>query len=409
MLFPSRKVARRCIDFIKAKDPTVQASQLRVVELVVDPSNVMTDNLRKVGVSISAVLLPKESFPVAKQYWQHSGDGISSRRAEFCHALFKEGLLVEENGPKTIRSGEQRLCKGPKRYQRGSSIDKTPKLPQSNGTDAVGSTENGLTNGSSENRESSQFVEERFGRNLDVSFVDNAKAAIRRRIAGSLIGEIDLEVPLSPGGDTRIRGVAGLSEEDVYLYSCGMNSIFNAHQMMLEARGSLKSIMFGFPYVDTLKILEKFGPGCIFYGHGSSEDLDNLERRLKSGEKYLALFCEFPGNPLLKSPDLHRIWKMAETYDFGVVVDETIGNFINVHVLPYADIVVSSLTKVFTGECNVMGGSAVLNPQGRYYRALKKCPPYIMKTTTGRRMQYSWSAIVETLFPGSKGLIEMPK
>lgn len=53
-------------------------------------------------------------------------------------------------------------------------------------------------------------------------------------------------------------------------------------------------------------------------------------------------------------------------------MDETIGNFVNVHVLPYADVVVSSLTKVFTGECNVMGGSAVLNPQGRYYAQLKK-------------------------------------
>ena len=53
-------------------------------------------------------------------------------------------------------------------------------------------------------------------------------------------------------------------------------------------------------------------------------------------------------------------------------MDETIGNFINVHVLPDADIVVSSLTKIFSGECNVMGGSTIFNPQGKYYQALKK-------------------------------------
>ena len=111
-----------------------------------------------------------------------------------------------------------------------------------------------------------------------------------------------------------------------------------------------------FPYIDTLKILEKWGPGCLFYGHGASADLDDLERRCESGERFLALFCEFPGNPLLKTPDLRRIRTLANRYDFAVVVDETIGNFINVHVLPYADVVVSSLTKVFTGECNVMGG-----------------------------------------------------
>jgi cystathionine gamma-synthase len=111
-----------------------------------------------------------------------------------------------------------------------------------------------------------------------------------------------------------------------------------------------------FPYIDTLKILEKFGPGCIFYGHGSAEDLDDLESRLSNGEKLLALFCEFPGNPLLKSPDLTRIRDLAHQYDFAVVIDETVGNFLNVNVLPYADVVVSSLTKVFSGDSNVMGG-----------------------------------------------------
>ena len=111
-----------------------------------------------------------------------------------------------------------------------------------------------------------------------------------------------------------------------------------------------------FPYIDTLKILEKWGPGCLFYGNGSSFDLEDLEARCKNGDKFLALFCEFPGNPLLKTPDLRRIRALADQFDFAVVVDETIGNFMNVHVLPAADIVVSSLTKVFSGDSNVMGG-----------------------------------------------------
>jgi cystathionine gamma-synthase len=119
---------------------------------------------------------------------------------------------------------------------------------------------------------------------------------------------------------------------------------------------SIKADNTSFPYIDTLKVLEKFGPGCIFYGNGSSEDLDDLERRLKGGEKFLGLTCEFPGNPLLKSPDLVRIRELADRFDFVVTVDETIGNFLNVNVLPYADIVVSSLTKVFSGDSNVMGG-----------------------------------------------------
>lgn len=114
-----------------------------------------------------------------------------------------------------------------------------------------------------------------------------------------------------------------------------------------------------FPYVDTLKILEKWGPGCVFYGHGSSSEIDDIEWRCKFGQRFLALFCEFPGNPLLKTPDISRLRALADRYDFAIVIDETIGNFINVHVLQYADVIVSSLTKVFSGDSNVMGGREV--------------------------------------------------
>ena len=108
--------------------------------------------------------------------------------------------------------------------------------------------------------------------------------------------------------------------------------------------------------VPTLKVLQKFGPGALFYGHGEAHELDDLQRRLEQGEKYLALFCEFPGNPLLKAPDLDRIRHLANQYGFAVVVDDTIGNFLNVDVLSHADVVVSSLTKLFSGDSNVMGG-----------------------------------------------------
>jgi cystathionine gamma-synthase len=371
MLFPSIKTARGCVSFIQSRDSSICAEQLQVVDLVLDKHRADSDVLRKVSPSISAVMFPRSLFPIAKQYWQHSGDGISSRRAEYCHGLFQERLLVEHTALQPISNGFQKACKGPRRYQRGS-IDKSPSKAHS---DALGSSEvnhQPALHPPQEARESTQFLEERFGRNLDVSFVDNAKSAIRRRIAGSLMGEVDLSTTPTLEVSSNMRGVVELSEDDVYLYPCGMNAIFHTHRMMLEARGPLKSISYGFPYVDTLKILEKFGPGCIFYGNGSSEDLDDLERRLKGGERFLSLFCEFPGNPMLKCPDLQRIRRLADDHDFGVIVDETIGNFINVHVLPYADVVVSSLTKIFSGECNVMGGSAILNPRGRYYQALKR-------------------------------------
>ncbi|KAA8566321.1 hypothetical protein EYC84_008909 [Monilinia fructicola] len=367
MLFPSAKTARNCVAFMLSREKSISPGSLNVVDLVLDRNRASSEVLTKISPSISAVLFPKELFPVAKQYWQHSGDGVSSRRAEFCHTLFQEGLLVKKTSPPSSQNGDK-PCKGPKRYQKGS-VDKSSR--GHNGSGSGDGHQSSIMPINSEARESSQFLEERFGRNLDVSFVDNARSAIRRRITGSLVGEVDLAETPNTDTTSNMRGVPELSEEDVYLYPCGMNSIFNAHQMLLKTRGSLKSISFGFPYVDTLKILQKFGPGCTFYGNGSSEDLDELENRLKAGEKYLALFCEFPGNPMLNCPDLKRIRALADEYDFAVVVDETIGNFINVHVLPFADIVVSSLTKIFSGECNVMGGSAIFNTSGKYYQALK--------------------------------------
>jgi cystathionine gamma-synthase len=366
MLFPNETIAQRCVDFIKDKAPAQAQEQLDTVHLVLDSSNPAAAALKPIGPTVSAVLFVPEAFPFAKQYWQHSGDGISSRRAEFCSSLLDQGLLVPDDSPRPPASPVRRVpCKGPRRYQRPMSVDETLSPPRNgngngNGTRAAPDTE-----------ETSRYVEERFGRNLDISLVERAKTAIRRRIAGTLTQDVDVKNHPLPQAEPSNRGVKGLTESDIYLYPCGMNAIYNMHRLLLKARGSHKSISFGFPYVDTLKILQKFGPGCLFYGRASEGDLDDLEQRLESGERFLGLFCEFPGNPLLSCPNLKRIRALADLYDFAVVVDETIGTFANINVLQDADVVVSSLTKIFSGDCNVMGGSAVLNPRSRYYAELK--------------------------------------
>ncbi|KAK4194445.1 putative cystathionine gamma-synthase [Triangularia verruculosa] len=362
-LFPTRQVAARCASFVKLRAPPAVVSSLEVVHLVLDTTNPQAGSLHGLSPAISAVISSPEGFSLLKQYWQHTGDGVSSRRAEFCHSLFRGGLLRVDEVPKNSAvSMSPKPCRGPKRYQRGGSLDGgKPSTPSPTSTPAP------------DKEETSRFLEERFGRNLDVSFVEPAKSAIKRRIAGALTSDRELTASPVPEKEmeSNTRGIVNLREDDIYLFPAGMNAIFNAHRALLGARGSLKSVNFGFPYVDTLKILEKFGPGCIFYGNASEADLDDLETRLKAGERFLGLFCEFPGNPLLTCPNLARIRQLADTYDFAVVVDETIGTFANINVLPFADIVVSSLTKIFSGDCNVMGGSAIFNPNSRYYSALK--------------------------------------
>ncbi|GMF16490.1 unnamed protein product [[Candida] boidinii] len=153
-----------------------------------------------------------------------------------------------------------------------------------------------------------------------------------------------------------------------------MASIFNAHQIILntiENSDELKSVCFGFPYVDTLNILKKWGAGVNFYGFGDDQSLDELEKYLESGNKILSFFCECPSNPLLKTPNLKKVKMLSDKFNFAVVVDETVGNFLNINVIPYCDIVVSSLTKVFSGDSNVMAGSLVLNPDSKFYNLFK--------------------------------------
>ncbi|KAK1457919.1 cystathionine gamma-synthase [Colletotrichum cuscutae] len=360
MLFPTPRIARRCLAFVKKHADASISAGATVIDFGLDMTKDISPLLRSLSPTVSAVVYAPEVFPFAKQYWQHTGDGISSRRAEFCHGLLKEGLFVPVARP---NSPVGKAHRGPKRYHRPSSIDDTKTAhhpaakvnPQS----------------AFETQESLRFLEERFGRNLDLSLVERARLAIKRRIAGAMAADMEASISSLPPMGENARNQKDLQESDVYLFPCGMNAIYNAHRAMLRARGDLQSVNFGFPYVDTLKILQKFGPGCLFYGRASEDDLDDLEKRLESGERFLALFCEFPGNPLLTCPNLARIRTLADKYDFGVVVDETIGSFINIDVLQYADIVVSSLTKIFSGDCNVMGGSAILNPSGKYYQALK--------------------------------------
>jgi cystathionine gamma-synthase len=362
MLVPTTACANRCVEFILKYSPETDRSSVKILKFVPGTRKEGTFAQNSVHPRLVAVVYPKGLWPIAKQFWQHTGEGITSRRAEFCHRAFDDNSMVLSTSPPPTP-----IAKGPKRYQR-LSVDNT--TINGNGQTSNGAHEETISN----KMDSAQFVEERFGRNLEVKLAGQAKLAIRKRIAGAFTSTDDLPESLSQPDDAeqvRNEGVPTFSTNDVYIYSGGMNAIYHAYLALKASVREAQSVMYGFPYVDTLKILEKFGPGAIFYGHCSSDELDDLESRLKTGKRITSLFCEFPGNPLLKTPDMQRIRRLADQYDFAVVVDETIGNFLNVHVLPYADVLVSSLTKIFSGDSNVMGGSMILNPNSRYYSRLK--------------------------------------
>ena len=237
-LFPSHAVSARCVQFLRDQVPSLTANAVRIVDLY--PNDALQNDAENSHESstkpiVSAVLFPRNHAKIAKTFWQHSGDGISSRRAEYCHKAFSDGRL----GAKGVSCEEIKglsvssPSKGPRRYQKRDSVDMFAHK-----TNEVTSN--------SERKDSVQFVEERFGRNLDASLAANAKLAIRRRIAGALTANVDLHEALEMSKPpSRKAQVEGFSEDDVYLYPCGMSSIFNTHRNMMACRGAQKSISYG--------------------------------------------------------------------------------------------------------------------------------------------------------------------
>jgi cystathionine gamma-synthase len=165
-----------------------------------------------------------------------------------------------------------------------------------------------------------------------------------------------------------------VSPDDVYLFQTGMASIYYVHQYLLSMYNT-KSVLFGFAFHSTPHVLEDFGPGFKFLGLGTPYEVDELEEYLKEevkeGRKVQAVYTEFPSNPILATPDLSRLRQLADAYDFVLVIDDTVGSFCNIDVLGVADIIVTSLTKSFSGYADVMAASAVLNPSSAKYSELK--------------------------------------
>jgi cystathionine gamma-synthase len=114
-------------------------------------------------------------------------------------------------------------------------------------------------------------------------------------------------------------------------------------------------------------VLLNWGNGpCHFFPDGDEKFIDELESLLEAEvtkcpttRPVLSSFTELPSNPLLRSVNLPRLRQLADKYDFVIAIDETVGNFVNVDVLPYADILTTSLSKLFSGAANVTGGRSV--------------------------------------------------
>ncbi|KAI0743000.1 PLP-dependent transferase [Daedaleopsis nitida] len=378
LLFPSSKIAEQCRAFLV--DHSSRAGLSISVHLVHFSVCAEIQNPKTAGGELHIVLFPETASRLAKQFWQHTGTGISSRRAAHCEQLLggdPSGRTPHDVAPGTppVSNGRHHLSTTGAGTSRTMPDDSAQPIFGGNQAELLGKTE-------------CDYVAETCrSTTRPLECAADAKRAIRRRIAGFLSlsrEEATSSRSVAAGGlpvqsEHGMQAVMTVAEDDMWLFPTGMSAIWHAHHLCMGLRPGAKSLKLeaSFPYVDTYKCLEKWGPGVHFFGGGADEEIDDLERLLERESQSLgtcsisALFTEFPFNPRLRSPNLPRLRELADKYAFAIVVDDTIGNFINVQVLQYADIVVSSLSKIFSGEANVMGGSLAFNPMGRWYPEMK--------------------------------------
>ncbi|KAF8761691.1 PLP-dependent transferase [Rhizoctonia solani] len=357
-LFPAAYIANACRQFIINRSPNPSSPvPVRLVQYFICPgegtsqitSGGTPDKSNVDCVELHVVLFQEDAFSLGKQFWQHTGLGISSRLASAALDLL-------------ARNGERPAL--------GAAPPPHPRRPSPKASSEISITVPRCGSGKHRRHLRSTFS------HLSPKMSANAhwqRLRSRRRIAGVLVNDSP-SAPLSdqiPELGVSQRGI-DVTENDVFLFPTGMAAIWTSHQLALASRPQQKSVLtpVQFSLHRHPQDPSEMGSRLPFFRAGQDTDIDELSSILQ-GESILALYTEFPSNPLLRSANLPRLRELANKHDFLIVVDETVGSFVNVEVLPYADIVVSSLSKVFSGEVNVMGGSLVLNPKGKHYEALK--------------------------------------
>ncbi|MBP8130420.1 MAG: PLP-dependent transferase [Candidatus Hydrogenedentes bacterium] len=158
----------------------------------------------------------------------------------------------------------------------------------------------------------------------------------------------------------RLARFSGMDAADVFLYPTGIAALAEAHRMLQACAPNLKSVQAGFPYVDVLKVQTETAPGVHFFPSGDAEHIGEVEALL-ARERVSGVICEFAGNPLLTSVDVLRLAGTVRQQGVPLVVDETLGTYVNVDLRTCADAIVTSLTKYVAGAGDVMAGSLTLN------------------------------------------------
>ena len=166
----------------------------------------------------------------------------------------------------------------------------------------------------------------------------------------------------------QIAGFYDCQETDVFLTPTGMAAQFAALRAVLTRAPGKPTAQLGFPYVDTLKLQQKFGHGATLLHNLATIEAELHE--LIHRQPLAACFGEIPGNPLLGSTDLSRITPLLREHGVPLVADDVVATPLNVDLSGHAALIATSLTKYLAGTGDVMGGALICNPRSPFYREL---------------------------------------
>ena len=192
---------------------------------------------------------------------------------------------------------------------------------------------------------------------------------------GTLISSRQAEAWLA--GDAPVDGAAatatiratlapylqGVPPADILLAAAGMNAVdagLAAVESVQRLRGRSAWIQLGWLYVDSTRLFEK-ARDARHHFVADVRDLAAVERLLATGT-IAGVLTEIPNNPQLETTDLPALRALCDRHGAKLLLDPSSVGLASVDVLPFADVLVSSLTKYAASEGDVMAGVLAIDP-----------------------------------------------
>jgi cystathionine gamma-synthase len=155
--------------------------------------------------------------------------------------------------------------------------------------------------------------------------------------------------------------------DEILLCHSGMSAIFaavTAARTVQRPLGRTLWLQLGWLYADTTEVFRKCLPADEeFFVLDNVFDKAAIEAFFeKNGSRLSAIITEAPTNPLMQTLDFAWLSALARRHGVLCILDPSTSSLVNVNLLPYADMLVTSLTKYAANESDVMMGAFAANP-----------------------------------------------